>query len=516
MNLITSILERYPALVIDGALATELERRGCDLHDELWSARILLEQPEAIKQVHLDYFHAGADCAITASYQATLEGFRKRGLNEGAAKALIQKSVKLAMQARDEFWSHEANRRARPKPFVAASVGPYGAFLADGSEYRGEYGLTEKELMDFHRPRMKALVEAGADILACETIPCLIEAQALARLLMEFPNITAWISFSGRDQKHISEGQLFVDCVRKLEAHPQIASIGINCTSPEYISSLIRAAKKVTEKPILVYPNSGETYDSERNDWSGASILDSFGQAARGWYQAGARLVGGCCRTTPEDIRAIASWARAPRSRFPLPQHLVAELLGFRTHAYQGGKLGGKQGIGVGALVILERAPVGHDGDMLAGALRPDRSLVRNEAGKPEDLSRDEAARVAAVGAAHDVAHLADGELDVLHERQRPEAADPPIERPRDQQPLVAIRQRQEATAQPGQALDAARGRVRVVEGEPEDGGPFRVAGVGGEADRQVVVVVGARVAQGARDRDGAGRIGRDENAYDR
>jgi homocysteine S-methyltransferase len=269
MNPIASILDRYPALVIDGALATELERRGCDLKDDLWSARILLEQPEAIKQVHFDYFQAGADCAITASYQATLEGFKKRGLSEREAIALIQKSVQLAIQARDEFWSDVANRAGRAKPFVAASVGPYGAYLADGSEYRGNYGLGEKELMDFHRPRMKALIAAGADMLACETIPSLIEAQAIAKLLKEFPDTIAWLSFSAGDEKHVSEGQGFADCVEQLKDHPQIAAIGINCTSPNYIPSLIREAKQVTEKPILVYPNSGETYDAVRNDWNG-------------------------------------------------------------------------------------------------------------------------------------------------------------------------------------------------------------------------------------------------------
>jgi homocysteine S-methyltransferase len=312
MNPITPILDRHPVLVIDGALATELERRGCDLNDALWSAKILLEQPEIIKQVHLDYFEAGADCAITASYQASIEGFARRGLNEKEATHLIQKSVKLAIEARDEFWADESNHRARSKPFVAASVGPYGAFLADGSEYRGNYGLTEKELMDFHRPRMRALIETGADILACETIPCLIEAQAIAKLLKEFPTDTAWISFTARDEKHISEGQVFADCVKQLEGHPQIAAIGINCTSPKYVPSLIHAAKKVTEKPILVYPNSGETYDASKNDWNGDSVLDSFGEQAREWYDAGARLIGGCCRTTPEDIRVIASWARSP------------------------------------------------------------------------------------------------------------------------------------------------------------------------------------------------------------
>ncbi|HLF74592.1 MAG TPA: homocysteine S-methyltransferase [Anaerolineales bacterium] len=310
MNPIASILDRYPALVIDGALATELERRGCDLKDELWSAKVLLEQPELIEGVHFDYFEAGADCAITASYQATIEGFARRGLSEKQAIDLIQRSVRIAMQARDRFWSRASNRAGRPRAIVAASVGPYGAFLADGSEYRGNYGLTEKELMDFHRPRMKALVEAGADMLACETIPSLIEAQAISKLLKDFPAITAWFSFTARDEKHVSEGQVFGDCVRQLESDPQITAIGINCTSPRYLPPLIRAAQEATDKPILVYPNSGETYDPTRNDWSGDRMPDPFGEQARSWFEAGARLIGGCCRTTPEDIRVIASWVR--------------------------------------------------------------------------------------------------------------------------------------------------------------------------------------------------------------
>ncbi len=318
MNPIASILDpstssgqRFqPALVIDGALATELERRGCDLKDSLWSAKILLEQPEKIKQVHYDYFKAGADCAITASYQATIPGFMKRGLNESEAIDLIKKSVRIAIEARDEFWAEAANRVGRVKPFVAASVGPYGAYLANGEEYIGNYGLSKQELMDFHSPRMKALIEAGADMLACETIPSLIEAQALSKLLREFPNITAWISFSACDETHISEGQLFADCVKLLEANQQLTAIGINCTSPKYIPSLIREAKNVTNKPILVYPNLGEGYDAEKNDWAGAPAIESFGDEARVWYEAGARLIGGCCRTTPEDIKVIAGWVR--------------------------------------------------------------------------------------------------------------------------------------------------------------------------------------------------------------
>ena len=315
MNPIASILDLYPALVIDGALATELESRGYDLKDDLWSAKILLEQPEAIKQLHYDYFKAGADCVITASYQATIEGFMKRGLNKEGAIDLIKKSVRLAIEARDEFWAEETNRVGRSKPFVAASVGPYGAFLADGSEYRGNYGLTEEQLIDFHRPRMKALVEAGADILVCETIPALIEAQALVKLLGEFEGASAWISFSCRDETRVNEGQTLEECIRQVESSPQVAAVGVNCTSPRYIPSLIREAKKAANKPILVYPNSGESYSAEKNDWNGDPVYESFGEEAREWYHAGARMIGGCCRTSPQDIKVIAGWARNPSLR---------------------------------------------------------------------------------------------------------------------------------------------------------------------------------------------------------
>ena len=310
MNPIASILDRFPALVIDGALATELEHRGYNLKDDLWSAKILLEQPEAIKQLHYDYFKAGADCAITASYQATITGFMKRGLNEEQALALIQKSVKLAIEARDEFWAEEANHNGRAKPFVAASVGPYGAYLADGSEYRGEYGLSEEQLIDFHRPRMKALIDAGADLLACETIPTPIEARALVKLLGEFNSVHAWISFSCRDEAHVCEGERLAECIRQIEASPFVEAVGINCTSPRYIPSLIREAKQATNTPVLVYPNSGETYDAAKSDWDGHPIYESFGEEAKVWYEAGARLIGGCCRTSPKDIHDIASWVR--------------------------------------------------------------------------------------------------------------------------------------------------------------------------------------------------------------
>jgi homocysteine S-methyltransferase len=310
LNPIDRILQKYPLLILDGAMATELERHGCDLQDSLWSAKILMENPELIKQVHLDYFAAGADCAITASYQATVEGYVRFGLSEAEAMQLIQSSVRLAVQARDEFWANPMNRTNRPQPVIAASIGPYGAFLADGSEYRGDYQLTEEELMDFHRPRMKALIDSGADILACETIPCLAEARAIVRLLKEFPETYAWISFSAKDEVHISDGYPISACAEWLDKHEQVAAVGINCTPPEYIPSLIKEIFRYTDKPIVVYPNSGEQYDPASKTWHGASSKETYGSSARHWYECGARLIGGCCRTKPEDIKAIAGWAR--------------------------------------------------------------------------------------------------------------------------------------------------------------------------------------------------------------
>lgn len=309
MNPIETLLQKQSIAILDGALATELEARGCNLNDDLWSARILMEQPELIHQVHLDYFNAGADVAITASYQATLEGFARRGLGREESLALMQKSVNIAQDARDEFWSNEKNRTNRSYPLIAASVGPYGAFLADGSEYRGDYDLTEQELIDFHRPRVGALLAAGTDLLACETIPCLIEARALIKLLSEFPEAYAWFTFSAKDGEHTCHGEKISDCAALLDSSPQVAAIGVNCTSPLHISSLIREIKKNTNKPIIVYPNSGEIYNPDTNTWHGETSSEAFGAQSKDWYKNGARILGGCCRTTPNHIREIKSWA---------------------------------------------------------------------------------------------------------------------------------------------------------------------------------------------------------------
>jgi homocysteine S-methyltransferase len=296
-------------MLLDGALATELERRGADLHDVLWSAKVLMEQPNLIRAVHRDYFEAGADVAISASYQANFEAFACHGIDTIRAAQFLRDSISLAAQARDDFWAEPGNRIGRALPLIAASIGPYGAMLADGSEYRGHYDLSDDELMAFHRPRLEVLAQCGADVLACETIPSLREALVLARLLAEFPSASAWISFACADGAYTCEGQRIAECVSRLNDFPQVVSVGVNCTRPEYITSLLQSMRDHTDKPLLVYPNSGEHYDARTRQWAGLVDSSPFAQQARGWYEQGARLIGGCCRTRPSDIRAIRAWA---------------------------------------------------------------------------------------------------------------------------------------------------------------------------------------------------------------
>lgn len=312
-NPIQPFLEHQGVLILDGGLATELEARGCDLSDELWSARLLLDDPDLIRQVHYDYLAAGADCIISASYQATIPGLMRRGLREAEAAALLTRSVELAQQARDDFWAEPANRAGRLRPLVAASVGPYGAALADGSEYRGDYDLSEDELAAWHRPRWRVLAQSGADLLACETIPSYREALALRRLIEETPQTPVWVSFSARDGDHISDGTPLTVCVAVVEGVEQVVAVGVNCTAPRYIPSLIEAARAATTKPLVVYPNSGERYDATGRGWVGESDPAEFGTYSREWRKLGAALIGGCCRTKPAHIRQIRDRFRGSR-----------------------------------------------------------------------------------------------------------------------------------------------------------------------------------------------------------
>lgn len=304
-------LSRDEVVILDGALATELERRGADLRDALWSARLLIDAPELIRAVHLDYLRAGADVLITASYQASIEGFRRRGLNEAQVATLFRLSVQLAAEAIEAYLADFTAQRKPRRPLIAASIGPYGAYLADGSEYRGDYGLSVEALMAWHRPRMQALAQTEADLFACETIPCLAEAEALVRLLAEFPYMPVWLSFSCRDGATLSSGEAMVDAARLADAADQVVAVGVNCTPPRYIEALLSEARRGTDKPLLCYPNSGERWDAAARCWVEGTGVTDFAEPARRWFAAGARLIGGCCRTTPADIAAIAHSLRS-------------------------------------------------------------------------------------------------------------------------------------------------------------------------------------------------------------
>lgn len=287
--------------MLDGALATELESRGANLDHDLWSANVLLESPQLIEEVSQDYLLAGADIIASATYQASFAGFAKEGLDQHQAARLMELSINLAEQARASFWTKESNRKNRVEPLVAASVGPYGACLADGSEYRGDYGLSKQQLIDFHRSRLQVLTSTSADLLAFETIPSLVEAEALIELLREFPEAKALISFSCKDDHHVSHGELFADCADLVAESDQILAIGINCTAPRHLLSLLQSASSVN-KPLMVYPNSGEQWIASEHRWSGHA---GDPMNAADWYDAGARIIGGCCRTTPADIRQM-------------------------------------------------------------------------------------------------------------------------------------------------------------------------------------------------------------------
>lgn len=297
-------LERQAAVILDGGLASELERRGADLSGALWSAALLAGAPERIREVHLAYLEAGADVITAASYQATFEGFAARGFSRPEAAELIRSSVRIARECRDAFWSEPANRRGRSRPLVAASVGPYGAFLTDGSEYRGDYGLSAAELRSFHRERLDLLLDAEPDLLALETLPCKVEAQALLDLLRERPGARAWLSFSCRDAGHVSHGETFAECVALAEGHEAIVAAGVNCTAPAFVGELLRGAAARCSVPLLAYPNSGERWDAERRAWDGDGAAAAE-LPVESWLDAGAKLVGGCCRTTPQDIASL-------------------------------------------------------------------------------------------------------------------------------------------------------------------------------------------------------------------
>jgi len=293
---------KYP-LLIDGGLSNQLESQGCDLNHRLWSARLLDSNPEAIKQAHLAYLESGAQCLITSSYQASIPGFMAQGHDRATAETLILKSVQLAQEVIKDFRASHPNSYL---PLVAASIGPYGAYMADGSEYSGNYGLSDEGLTDFHRARIKLLDISRADFLACETIPSFQEARVLAKILMDTKK-PAWVSFSCQDERHLHDGTPIEDCTALFASHPGVFAIGVNCTAPKYISRLIRAIKRKSgDKKVVVYPNSGEIYHADSKTWSDSADLSFFQLMVNEWLDLGTDIIGGCCRLGPEYIKAIA------------------------------------------------------------------------------------------------------------------------------------------------------------------------------------------------------------------
>ena len=283
--------------VLDGGLSTALEERGADLSGALWTARLLGEEPERIAEVHRAYYRAGASVATTASYQASVEGLVAAGYDAGAARDLLTRSVTLAREVRDELSGE------RPGLLVAASVGPYGAFLADGSEYRGRYGVGPARLRDFHGPRLELLAAAGPDLLAVETIPDLAEAEVLVPLLAEV-GVPAWFSYSVTGST-TAAGQPLADAYALLAGHPCLVAAGVNCSDQADVLGAVEAAVAATGLPAVAYPNRGGSWDAAAKRWSYGDALDL--DLVADWVAAGAAYVGGCCGTTPTDIAALAA-----------------------------------------------------------------------------------------------------------------------------------------------------------------------------------------------------------------
>ena len=281
--------------ILDGGLATELEAHGHDLSDPLWSARLLADRPDAIVAAHLAFYRAGASVATTASYQASFAGFAARGIDRPGGAALMARSVELAREAADQLAGDGRQR------WVAASVGPYGAALADGSEYRGRYGLTVAELSAWHRPRLEVLAGAGPDLLALETVPDVDEGAALMVAISGL-GVPVWLTYSV-DGERTRAGQPLAEAFAVAAGNDAVLAVGVNCCKPEDVAAAVETAKAVSGKPVIVYPNSGEGWDAQRREWTGTSGFEP--DLARTWVDLGVNGVGGCCRVTPHDIRAL-------------------------------------------------------------------------------------------------------------------------------------------------------------------------------------------------------------------
>ncbi|AZQ61481.1 homocysteine S-methyltransferase [Flammeovirga pectinis] len=288
-------------ILLDGGLSNALEAQSIDLNHELWSAKLLKEDEDAIVKAHLGYYMAGASCIITSSYQATIEGLMKYGNSREESIELIKKTTALGIKAREEA----LEKGIKQELFVAGSIGPYGAFLADGSEYRGDYGIDVEELIAFHKERLLLIDTTDIDVLACETMPSFDEVKAIVNLLDNTIH-EGWISCSCKDGKHLNDGTPIQEVAAYLKGKKNVIAFGVNCTKPEYISSLIAEIKKGnSEIDIVVYPNSGQVYHADTKTWSGISDPSHCALMAQEWKMLGAKLIGGCCMMGTEHIEAM-------------------------------------------------------------------------------------------------------------------------------------------------------------------------------------------------------------------
>ena len=282
---------RSPFTVVDGGMSTSLEELGHRPSGELWTAQAVIERPELIVAAHRRFVDAGADVVISASYQASQLGFERAGLGAAAASAALASTTDLA-------------RRSGAR-FVAASVGPFGAFLADGSEYRGTYDASWDEVRAYHHDKLAVLAGSGADLIAIETIPTITEAQIVLDELSQVDAPPAWLTFTCADEVHTCGGEPFADAIAAIEGAPQLIAVGVNCTDPRHVGSLLRAARAATDLPFVVYPNHGRAWDAEAKCWVGDGD-DQLAVRAGEWAELGARLIGGCCGVGADGVRAIA------------------------------------------------------------------------------------------------------------------------------------------------------------------------------------------------------------------
>lgn len=272
-------------VVLDGGLGTLLESRGNDVTSALWSARVLRDDPDEVRAAHAEFVAAGAEVVITASYQLGFGG----DIPDAEVETLLRRSVSVARDAGDVV--------------VAASVGPLGALRADGSEYTGAYGLSLDDLRAAHRRRLHVLAETGADVLAVETIPSPLEVEALALELADV-DVPAFVSLSGDSSGFAAPGSR-ARALQLAASVPGVIAVGVNCCAPASVGAALAEAPGI---PLVAYPNTGETWDAATRTWHGGAA--ALADDAPAWVAAGARLVGGCCRSTPTDIAAIAAAVR--------------------------------------------------------------------------------------------------------------------------------------------------------------------------------------------------------------